>query len=92
LKENFFSKKKIVPFVAAGNTGMGKSTYLSAAAALLNPHLKNEPFKTSNALNSCTHGIWVYPRPLCVPCHPDVQIMLIDLEGMLGTRMEEQAH
>ena len=85
LQENFDPKLKICPIVSAGTVGTGKSTWEDTLLYIIEGG-KEIPFKVGHTVMTQTEGIWMYPRPIFSKEMPDVQILLIDIEGMDGIR------
>ena len=92
LKEVFNPKQPIVVLVVGGLLGQGKSTWLNT---LIYRFIRDEnldydfyPFGAADATVSITDGLWVYPYPFRLAENPDVQFMLIDMEGMGAIKIE----
>jgi len=85
LQENFDPKLKICPIVSAGTVGTGKSTWEDTLLYIIVGG-KEIPFEVGHTVMTQTEGIWMYPRPIFSKEMPDVQILLIDIEGMDGIK------
>jgi hypothetical protein len=88
LSQNFDRNKKISVYVGAGDLGTGKSSHQNTLLKRSTNNLSDRsvPFYVLRTPLTLTQGVWIYPYPLYAPGQPDVQILLIDLEGMDGVK------
>ena len=93
IRENFDQDKKIVVLVAAGLLGTGKSTWLSGLIYECEKYYYQTPgrFEVGHSVVTQTEGIWVYPHPLILPGCENTQIMLLDMEGTEGIKLDQDA-
>jgi V8-like Glu-specific endopeptidase len=80
-----FTSSKLIVLAAVGMVGTGKSTWLNAVSYVLGMELnKNAGFTTSSDAATQTRGIWCLPYPLHFQGIPDIEVLLLDLEGTGG--------
>jgi len=93
ITKNFDQDKKIVVLVAAGLLGTGKSTWLSGLIYECEKYYHKIPgrFEVGHSVVTQTEGIWVYPYPLLVPGFEHTQVMLLDMEGTEGIKLDQDA-
>lgn len=86
----FDPEKPLVPVIAAGQVGTGKSTWMNS---LVYEFTKNDQsgvefsnFSVGHGNKSHTEGLWVYPYSFRHEKYPNTQFMLCDMEGMGGLK------